>query len=231
LHQIGKCKIALKFITIIRISKIQMRILLVDCFDSFTFNLVHLIEKVCFTRPVVVRANVCSEEIISAYDAVVFSPGPGLPSEMPNLLTLVSFACRRMPVLGVCLGHQAIAMSFGGEIYQHERPFHGVSRKALILQSCGLFDNIDSTFDAGSYHSWSVDFDSLNEQFIAAAVDLNGQLLVMKHKTLPVWGIQFHPESVLSPQGETILLNWIEHLKIHHKRPQVDDNQKAAGGE
>jgi anthranilate synthase component 2 len=212
LHRSGKRKIASKIDNRHQVFQIQMRIILVDCFDSFTFNLFHLIEKVSLTRPHVVRADVCTVEMISEFDAVVFSPGPGLPSEMPNLLELVSFACRRMPVLGICLGHQALALSFGGEIYQHERPFHGVSRNGYLINECELFTNVNSPFDAGSYHSWSVNFDSLNDSFTAIAVDANKHLLAMQHKTLPVWGLQFHPESVLSPQGETIVFNWIQAL-------------------
>ncbi|MCB0819683.1 MAG: aminodeoxychorismate/anthranilate synthase component II [Bacteroidetes bacterium] len=190
-----------------------MKILIIDCFDSFTYNLYHMLENVNDSAPEVLRVDACSISDVDEADGIVFSPGPGLPAEFMNLSALVNHACRRKPVLGICLGHQAIAEQFGGRLYRQEKPFHGVARKAFIKKQVPLFESISETFDAGSYHSWSVDFNSVSEEFEATAVDESRGLLAMQHKNLPIWSMQFHPESVLTPSGEIMLRNWVRYFK------------------
>lgn len=190
-----------------------MKILIVDCYDSFTYNLYHMLENVNDIAPEVLRVDACSNSDVENAEGVVFSPGPGLPNEFNNLSGLVNYACRRKPVLGICLGHQAISEQFGGRLYRQEKPFHGVARKAVIKKQVPLFYGISEKFDAGSYHSWSVDFNSVSAEFDATAVDENQNLLAMQHKTLPIWSMQFHPESVLTPSGDVLLRNWVSYFK------------------
>lgn len=191
------------------------RIVLVDCFDSFTFNLVHRIEFVSGIVPDVIRVDDCSVNKISNYDGIVFSPGPGLPQETFNLLELVKFACENKVVLGVCLGHQAIAQYFGGKLYRQNRAFHGVSRNGIVKEMQPMFHRFHDYFDAGSYHSWAVDKASFPVDLTVSSTDHSGEILSFRHSTKPVWGVQFHPESVLSPQGDLLLENWIELLKAN----------------
>lgn len=186
-----------------------MKILIVDCYDSFTYNLFHAIEKVGDMTPSVVRVDDCTKDLIASFEAIVFSPGPGLPEETFDLIELVSYAAQSKPVLGICLGHQAIAQSFGGSIYRQNRPWHGVARRAIQIENPEIFAEVPQHFDAGSYHSWSVNKFSVLDYFRPEAEDEHGDLLAMKHVQLPVWGLQFHPESVLTPQGEIILKNWV----------------------
>ena len=187
-------------------------IILVDCFDSFTYNLVHRIEHVSGIRPHVVRVDECSFEMISDYDGVVFSPGPGLPEETFDLLDLVKFACDNKIVLGVCLGYQAIAQCYGAKLYRQDQVFHGVSRKAVVKEKLPMFDRFDEFFDAGSYHSWALDKEFIPESLVVTSRDDLDEILSFRHFDKPVWGVQFHPESVLSPQGDLLLKNWIRLL-------------------
>jgi len=195
-------------------------ILLVDCFDSFTYNLVHRIEHLSGITPHVMRVDECSFEMISDYDGVVFSPGPGLPEETFDLPDLVKFACDNKIVLGVCLGYQAIAQCYGVKLYRQDRVYHGVSRKAIVKEMLPMFDSFDELFEAGSYHSWALVKASIPASLVVTAIDDSGEILSFRHRDKPVWGVQFHPESVLSPQGDLLLKNWIGLLKAnsHHQQ-------------
>jgi anthranilate synthase component II len=186
------------------------KLLLVDCYDSFTYNLLHLIEKVTDEIPSVIRVDECSEKHIDEAKAVIFSPGPGLPTETFELIQLVKYACNRLPVLGVCLGHQSIALAFGGELKHLNTVYHGMARTGKIIEHFPMYHAIGKTFDAASYHSWTVKRDSMPDSFIITAEDKNEEILSMRHKFLPVWGVQFHPESVLCPQGLQLIQNWFE---------------------
>jgi anthranilate synthase component 2 len=186
----------------------NQRILIVDCFDSFTFNLVHLIEKVFDETPTVIRVDECTMSDLDSSKAIVFSPGPGLPSESNNLLDLVKYACAHKPVLGVCLGHQAIAQSFGGELIQLPFVYHGIARKANVLEHSSMYTGFDAYFDAASYHSWTVNTENLPPELILTAIDDGGEVLSFCHKSMPIWGVQFHPESVLCVKGFDLIVNW-----------------------
>ncbi len=186
----------------------DQRILIVDCFDSFTFNLVHLIESVFDERPLVIRVDECTIDDINASRAVVFSPGPGLPEETYHLLELVRYACAEKPVLGVCLGLQAIAQCFGAELKQLSNVYHGIARTAFITNHNSMYEGFDKSFAAASYHSWTVKSDSLPADLMLTSKDEFGEILSYRHKSLPIWAVQFHPESILCPKGTDLIENW-----------------------
>lgn len=188
----------------------MQNILLLDNYDSFTYNLVHYFEAITGTKPIVKRNNEISIEAIADFDAIVLSPGPGLPKDagiMPELLQKYSATKK---ILGVCLGHQAIAEHFGAQLTQLEQVQHGVASQLSVLKSDCLYKNIPATFKVARYHSWVVDNSNLPACLEVLAIDEQKQIMSLKHKTLPVWGVQFHPESILSEHGMEILGNWLE---------------------
>jgi len=187
-----------------------MAILLVDCFDSFTFNLVHYIEGCTDASVRVIRPCPIHSEILDGVTAVVFSPGPGLPSEVPHLFGWMSAAMEaNLPILGVCLGLQTMAEVSGGMLKQLPAPHHGVSHEARHNGKSKLFHNVPAAFEAGRYHSWMVKESSLGDEWIVTARDSDGEVMAMEHRINPWYGIQFHPESVLTPSGREIVGNFM----------------------
>ena len=188
-----------------------MNILVFDNYDSFTYNLVHLVEKILHTRVTVVRNDEMPLEKVKAFDKIILSPGPGIPSEAGLLLPLIKEYASSKSILGVCLGHQAIGESFGGSLINLDTVYHGIATDAIITDlSAKLFKGLPTTISVGRYHSWIVDEKTLPENLTITALDENGYIMAMQHKTLDVMGVQFHPESVLTPVGETILRNWLD---------------------
>jgi anthranilate synthase/aminodeoxychorismate synthase-like glutamine amidotransferase len=185
-------------------------ILLIDNYDSFTYNLVHLIEMLHGEKPLTLRVDDVNSEHISHSAAVVISPGPGLPTEMGHLMELVQLAINTKPVLGVCLGHQAIAEAFGGKLKQLPQVYHGVARDAQIELSNPMYLNCPNTFDAGSYHSWTVSEVDFPNELIVTARDNQREILSFIHVSKPIWGLQYHPESILTPHGPSIVRNWLD---------------------
>ena len=184
-----------------------MNILVIDNYDSFTFNLVHYLEELdC--NVTVKRNDRFTLEEVARYDKIVLSPGPGIPDEAGLLKATIEAYASRIPMLGVCLGHQAIAEVFGGSLTNLSKVFHGVASKMTIVQDDALFVGLPSSFDVGRYHSWVVD-KPLPEGFILLAEEENGQIMAFKHETHPIYGVQFHPESVLTPHGKQLLKNWV----------------------
>ncbi len=183
-------------------------ILVVDNYDSFTYNLVHYLEDLGGT--VTVRRNdVILPEQCLDYDAVVLSPGPGVPVEAGKLIPIIEFLKEKKPMLGICLGHQAIVEVFGGKIINLDQVFHGVATQ-MNHTGTPLFHKIPTVFEAGRYHSWVADRNSFPEELAITATDENGQIMALKHKELPIYGVQFHPESVMTPQGKTMLKNFLK---------------------
>lgn len=184
-----------------------MNILVIDNYDSFTFNLVHYLEELdC--NVTVKRNDRFTLEEVARYDKIVLSPGPGIPDEAGLLKATIEAYASRIPMLGVCLGHQAIAEVFGGSLTNLSKVFHGVASKMTIVQDDALFVGLPSSFDVGRYHSWVVN-KPLPEGFILLAEEENGQIMAFKHETHPIYGVQFHPESVLTPHGKQLLKNWV----------------------
>jgi anthranilate synthase component 2 len=187
------------------------RILVLDNYDSFTFNLVHMLEAIADEDVDVFRNDEVTKSQLANYEFIVFSPGPGLPEESENLLILIAEAIRlKKKVLGVCLGHQALAMATGGKLKNLSEVHHGVSHSLLVGIKEPLFNDLPSEFKVGRYHSWVVDGESLPDHWRVTCRDEEGEVMGMNHRELPVFGIQFHPESVLSPSGKTILKNFLK---------------------
>lgn len=188
-----------------------MKILVLDNYDSFTYNLVHMVEKILHQKVDVYRNDQISLDKVDNYDKIILSPGPGLPEEAGLLLPLIKAYAPTKSILGVCLGHQAIAQVFGGKLENLSTVYHGVSSTVQLNKECGgnLFDELPENMVVGRYHSWIVSDNSFPEQLAVTARDENQYIMALKHKHYDVQGVQFHPESVLTPDGEKLMRNWL----------------------
>jgi anthranilate synthase component 2 len=194
-----------------------MKILVFDNYDSFTYNLVHLVEKITREKVEVFRNDQIPLEKVEAYDKIILSPGPGLPSEAGLLMPLIKQYAASKSILGVCLGHQAIGEVFGGKLVNLSKVYHGVASPVNILGrkteslpvNADLFAGLPDGFMAGRYHSWVVDPAGFPESLEVTATDASGHIMALRHKKYDIVGVQFHPESVLTPGGEQIMRNWL----------------------
>ena len=196
-----------------------MKILVFDNYDSFTYNLVHLVEKITHEKVDVYRNDQLPLEKVKEYDKIILSPGPGIPVEAGLLLPLIKEYASSKSILGVCLGHQAIGEAFGGKLINLSSVFHGVatrievgSRKLSGQKSevrSPLFEGLPNEIEVGRYHSWVVSKENFPEELEITAEDDNGIIMGLQHKRYDVQGVQFHPESVLTPKGEDIMRNWL----------------------
>lgn len=184
------------------------KVLVIDNYDSFTYNLVHYLEDLnC--EVTAKRNDKLSLTEADKYDKIVLSPGPGIPDEAGLLKTIIKTYASTKSILGVCLGQQAICEVFGGSLINLDEVYHGVATKITVtVDDEPLFKNMDKTFDAGRYHSWVV-APELPQELEATSFDENGQVMSLRHKSYDVKGVQYHPESVLTPNGKQILENWL----------------------
>lgn len=201
-----------------------MKIVVFDNYDSFTYNLVHLVEKIIHGKVDVYRNDELPMEKVKAYDKIILSPGPGIPSEAGMLLPLIKEYASSKSMLGVCLGHQAIGEAFGATLTNLATVYHGVATKIHVVNaewtkdsnsslathhSGSVFSGLPHTLEVGRYHSWVVDEKHFPAELEITARDDNQYIMAMQHKTYDVQGVQFHPESVLTPDGEKMLRNWL----------------------
>jgi len=186
-----------------------MKILVFDNYDSFTYNLVHLVEKITHIKVDVYRNDQIALEKIKDYDKIILSPGPGIPREAGLLLDVIKEYASTKSILGVCLGHQAIGEAFGGELKNLDTVFHGVATPCQLSSNSELFKGLPDEIEVGRYHSWVVKDEGFPEVLEVTARDDNNYIMGLQHKTFDVQGVQFHPESVLTPDGEAILRNWL----------------------
>lgn len=187
-----------------------MKILVFDNYDSFTYNLVHLIEKIEHIKVDVFRNDEMQLEEIGKYDKIILSPGPGIPSEAGMLLPLIKAYAPSKAILGVCLGHQAIGEAFGGSLINLDTVYHGVAMPLAEVDTTNvLFQGVEPNALVGRYHSWIISDENFPEELQVTARDENGFIMALQHRTYDVQGVQFHPESVLTPGGERILRNWL----------------------
>jgi len=190
-----------------------MKILVFDNYDSFTYNLVHLVEKITHDKVDVYRNDEIPLEKVKEYDKIILSPGPGIPEEAGLLLPLVKEYAATKSILGVCLGHQAIAQAFGGKLVNLSTVYHGVAMPLRVVhahrRSHSLFNNLPGEIEVGRYHSWVVSDEGFPDELEVTARDDNNYIMALQHKTYDVQGVQFHPESVLTPDGEKIVRNWL----------------------
>jgi anthranilate synthase component 2 len=187
-----------------------MNILVFDNYDSFTYNLVHLVEKIIHGKVTVVRNDEIPLEKVKAYDKIILSPGPGIPEEAGLLLPLIKEYAATKSIFGVCLGQQAIGEAFGAGLTNLKDVYHGVATNVNIISREGrIFNGLPDQLVVGRYHSWVVDEKTLPSSLTITARDDNGYIMALQHQQYDVSGVQFHPESVLTPEGEKIMRNWL----------------------
>ena len=185
------------------------KIVVIDNYDSFTYNLVHYLEDLN-SEVTVYRNDEFELEELDKFDKILLSPGPGIPDEAGLLKQVIQQYASRKSILGICLGQQAIGEVFGGSLINLEKVFHGIATKVKVtVTDETLFDTLPEKFEVGRYHSWVINQEDFPETLEVTSVDENGQIMSIRHKTLDVKGVQFHPESVLTPHGKIILKNWL----------------------
>jgi anthranilate synthase component 2 len=187
-----------------------MKTVIIDNYDSFTYNLSHLVRELG-AEVTVVRNDCFALDELQAYDKIILSPGPGIPSEAGLLLDVIRTYAGKKPILGVCLGHQAIGEVFGGVLTNLSEVFHGVQTPVDQCNHDYIFEGLGEEFAVGRYHSWVVSDEQFPETLEVTARSKEGQIMALRHKTYDIRGIQFHPESVLTPDGKLMLSNWLKH--------------------
>ena len=188
-----------------------MKILILDNYDSFTYNLVHMVEKITGIFPDVFRNDEIALDEIEKYDLIMLSPGPGIPDEAGILKDVIKEYASKKPIFGVCLGLQAITEVFGGEIENMNEVFHGVATDMKVIKEDAiLFQNVPEVFPAARYHSWIASNDSMPKELEITAIDEDGGIMAIRHKEFNISAVQFHPESILTEVGEQIVRNFIE---------------------
>ena len=185
-----------------------MKVVIIDNYDSFTYNLSHLIKSLG-AEVTVVRNDQFELQDLEQFNKIVLSPGPGIPSEAGLLLDVIRTYAGKKPILGVCLGHQAIGEVFGGKLVNLSDVFHGVATPCHIVADDPIFSGLERDITIGRYHSWVVSNEDLPECLEVTAVSPEGQVMALRHKSLNIRGIQFHPESVLTPDGKKMIQNWL----------------------
>lgn len=188
-----------------------MKVLVFDNYDSFTYNIVHALRELG-VNPDVVRNDKIDLHEVEKYDKIIISPGPGIPEEAGMLMPLLKRYASKKSILGVCLGHQAIGENFGARLYNLPEVYHGISTPVNIITEDYIFEGLPKEINVGRYHSWVVDTHQFPEDELEiTATDTEGHIMAMHHKEYDVRGVQFHPESVLTPEGLQIIKNWLQH--------------------
>jgi anthranilate synthase component 2 len=186
------------------------KILVIDNYDSFTYNLVHCIEKLTSDPLSVFRNDELKLEEVGDYDKILISPGPGIPDEAGICLELIRHYAPTKSILGVCLGHQAIGEAFGGSLLNLNKVYHGVSSRIIVTRPDDkLYLDIPREFEAGRYHSWVINPGDLPECLEVTCIDEKGLIMGISHKEYDVRGVQYHPESVMTEKGMDIMKNWL----------------------
>ncbi|NDV59551.1 aminodeoxychorismate/anthranilate synthase component II [Bacteroides sp. 519] len=185
------------------------KILILDNYDSFTYNLYHLIKEVGYRNIEVIRNDKLTLDDVAAFDKIVLSPGPGIPEEAGLLLPIIKQYAPTKSILGVCLGHQAIGEAFGATLTNLKDVYHGIQTPVDIIEEDYIFDRLGKQILAGRYHSWVISSDGFPKELTVTAVSKEDQIMAICHKEYDVHGIQFHPESILTPQGKTIIENFL----------------------
>lgn len=184
-----------------------MKVVIIDNYDSFTYNLSHLIKELG-AEVTVLRNDQFKLEELEQFNKIVLSPGPGIPSEAGLLLDVIRTYAGKKPILGVCLGHQAIGEVFGGKLVNLSEVFHGVATPCHIVVDDPIFSGLERNITIGRYHSWVVSKEAFPD-CLEITAEIDGQVMALRHKTFNVRGIQFHPESVLTPDGKKMIQNWL----------------------
>lgn len=186
-----------------------MNLAIIDNYDSFTYNLYHYAQAHCDQVDVFNNDQIDFKRLYD-YDKIILSPGPGLPEESGDLMALIVEFHNKKPILGVCLGQQAIALHFGGTLFNMDQVLHGKETKINVIDDAVMFKNLPKTFEVGRYHSWAVEKESLPQALKITAIDEKGIIMAMKHMELPIETVQFHPESIMTEHGKQMIENWIK---------------------
>jgi anthranilate synthase component 2 len=187
-----------------------MKILVFDNYDSFTYNLVQMIKEQSNASVDVFRNDEIPLEDVKAYDKILLSPGPGIPSESGLLIPLIKTYAATKSILGVCLGQQAIAEAFGGSLTNLSKVYHGIATPVELIGDSILFEGVPKSFNVGRYHSWVVNEHDLPADLKVTSKDAEGYIMSLEHNSYDVKGVQYHPESVLTPEGAKIIGNWLK---------------------
>lgn len=187
-----------------------MKVLLFDNYDSFTYNLLHILRETGVSTEVYRNDRITLDEV-ERFDKIILSPGPGIPEEAGILLPLIRRYAPYKSILGVCLGEQAIGEAFGASLENLSEVYHGVQTPVKLVAPDYLFDGMEETLMVGRYHSWVVRRSGLPDCLTVTAEDEEGRIMALRHKTYDVHGVQFHPESILTPQGKRVVENFINH--------------------
>ena len=192
-----------------------MKILIIDNYDSFTYNLVHMVEKITGNLPTVFRNDEITLEDINVYDMIMLSPGPGIPNEAGILKEIIRSYAGKKPIFGICLGLQAIVEVFGGSISNIDQVFHGVATSMKVTKpEAVIFHGIEEKFQAARYHSWIASNDDFPNELEITSEDEEGGIMAIRHRDFPISAVQFHPESILTEVGEQLVKNFIDANKI-----------------
>lgn len=186
-----------------------MKLLILDNYDSFTYNLVQLIERTSDISYEVHKNDKITLEKVNEFDKILLSPGPGIPVNAGILNDLIRMYASSKSILGVCLGLQAIGEVFGAALINLDTVYHGVATEINVIAEDSLFDHCPKRFTAGRYHSWAIDYQSITDDLLITALDDEKCVMALRHATFDVKGVQFHPESILTDCGEQIIRNWI----------------------
>lgn len=189
-----------------------MKLLVIDNYDSFTYNLVHLIRELGYGANMdIIRNDAITVREVDQYDKILLSPGPGVPKDAGIMMELLHTYSASKSILGVCLGHQGIAEAFGGTLINMKEVVHGVPLKTMVTDASNVcFKEVPENFASGRYHSWMVSRENFPEELAITAEDEAGRIMALAHKQHDVRGLQFHPESILTEHGKTIMKNWVE---------------------
>lgn len=191
-----------------------MNILILDNYDSFTYNLVHMVEDITGNYPAVFRNDEISIEAVGTYDIIMLSPGPGIPDEAGILKEVIKTYAGKIPIFGVCLGLQAITEVFGGKLVNMNDVYHGVATEMRVIDpSSIIFKDVSETFSAARYHSWIASKENFPEVLKVTAIDEDGEIQAIEHKEFNISAVQFHPESILTDVGEQLVTNFIDACK------------------
>lgn len=185
-----------------------MKIVIIDNYDSFTYNLYHLVKELG-AEVTVLRNDQFLLEDLEAFDKILLSPGPGIPKEAGLLLDVIRYYAGKKPILGICLGEQAIGEIFGAKLINLKEVYHGIQSQVQLIADDYIFKGLPSKIPVGRYHSWVLDSSSLNNSLKITAVSQEGYIMALRHKTMDIRGIQFHPESILTPDGKQMINNWL----------------------
>lgn len=187
-----------------------MRVLVIDNYDSFVHNLVHILENLEVSEITIVKNDEVSLSEVEKYDKILLSPGPGIPSEAGLMPDVIKQFYKTKSILGVCLGHQALGEFFGFNLKQLSQPLHGISTEVTAICNSKLFRDMPLKFKVGHYHSWIIEPTQFSDhEMEIIACDADGRVMAIQHKQLPIYGVQFHPESILTEYGKTIISNWL----------------------